>query len=169
MNSYVISYGIHKRNKPSGVNLLYLGYTNYNKNVYYINSRIYKTEKYLKQYFRKKRMIVRGRGTERVRVGAKTIINLINKNNEEIGNDEIVNVKRSSRNNKKQFLFEEGDTVFLKWNKEDVKEHGGIIGVYPATIKKIMKNSIDVTYEDSHESIIPKEIFNKKIVLDINK
>lgn len=167
LNSYVISYGIRKRNKATGVMLLYLGFTNYNKNVYYINTRIYKTEKYLKQFFRKKNAIVRGRGSERVRSAAKSILQVINKKTEEIGDDEITIPRRSTRG-KKIFEYETGDTVFLKWTSQDVKEYGGYEGIYQATINKIKKDAVDVTYEDGFEIIIPNDKFKKKIVTNIN-
>ena len=65
LRSYVISHGKHQSsNKCLGVNLHYLGVTKYSSRGHYTNTRIWRTEKLLKRYFKKHKMVMKDRGSE---------------------------------------------------------------------------------------------------------
>ncbi|MAO24639.1 MAG: hypothetical protein CMJ25_28155 [Phycisphaerae bacterium] len=166
LKSYVISHGKHQSsNKCLGVNLHYLGVTKYNDRGHYTKTRIWRTEKFLKRYFKEHKMVMKDRGSERIKsITIKTIIKIANNN--DVGDDIETVIRKSKRNDPKP-EHKVGDKIKAQWTSNDVKRQGGKKGWYKAEVIKENDKSIIIKFEDGYEKLvkiddIPNEIFMRK-------
>jgi len=161
LNNYILEHGFKRSNRVTGVRIHYLAGNVYNENVECIKTAIYKLEKSLKSYFKIKQTLVKDRGTERVKMSFDSLVKLIK---DFSVNDEITQVRRSTRMKEINDKWKVGDIYKVKWNEEDVEERGGRIGYYKAKITKVNPKSLYFEFEnDGYEKRITDKMYNTEI------